>query len=273
MLCIDSSRVRRQPRPVARESEAELPTQVTRAHSALRVAPARRRTPASTARIAVPSRIGVAIQARTVRQALLDALAPRRAGGAELIRGRLLAAHELPQEGGEQLVGRDADHERDRDQERVERLGPEGPGRDPEDEAHEQGHQDAQEPTLSFTARRSRVTALKAPLMARSAPESAAGRRPTPRAKAIPSKYAVVLWISPSSISKRSSPRSSTRFPVGSKPSYGEPLNVPPMRHSTTAWRSSATTRETVVSRSGAAANSPAKAARSSSRPRSTCIA
>src|SRR5215210_3888575 len=110
--------------------------------------------------------------------------------GALLRRRGHLATEQLPHEGRRDADGGRADHERSGGQEGVERLDPEGPGGDPEDEAHGQGHEDAhlRPPLRSATARRTRVAVLKAFFIAFSAPESCGGSMPTWRVKAIPSK-------------------------------------------------------------------------------------
>src|SRR5439155_23649162 len=78
----------------------------------------------------------------------------------------------------------------------------------------------------------------------------------------------VLCWMSPSAISITSTPRISTRRPVGAMPWNGPPVKVPAACHWTTAVVSSATILSAVMVKSGKAANSSRKKARTASCPR-----
>ena len=87
-------------------------------------------------------------------------------------------------------IGGGAHDDEHREQERVERLDAEGPGDDPPDEPDRERDEDGHQAPLrrSATARRSFVTVLNAPFMARSAPEPSGGSIPIWRANEAPSK-------------------------------------------------------------------------------------
>ena len=108
--------------------------------------------------------------------------------GAALLDRRGLAAEHLIEEGLYQHVGGRADDQEHGQQEGVEGLDAERPGRDPPDEPDRERYQhDHRADLQSATARRTLVAALNALFMAFSALEFSGGIRPIWRAKLMPS--------------------------------------------------------------------------------------